>query len=72
MLLWQQKANRHDAAAIQMVSRMDALFLVNRVAREKQMTIEERLASRRQHANVWAKRSATPCDLRKSMDVSDK
>jgi hypothetical protein len=33
--------------AIRMVMRMDALFLVDRDAREKQMTIEERLAVRR-------------------------
>ena len=32
------KVNRDDGAAIQMVMRMDALFLVDRDAREKQMT----------------------------------
>src|SRR5216683_2074249 len=48
------KVNRDDAAAIQMVIRMDALFLVDRDARKKQMTIEERLAARREHAEVWA------------------
>ena len=48
------KVNRDDAAAIQMVLRMDALFLVDRNAREEQMTPEERLASRRRHAEVWA------------------
>ena len=44
------KVNRDDAAAVQMVMRMDGLFLVDRDAREKQMTVEERLAARRQHA----------------------
>ena len=55
------KVNRDDAAAIQMVMRMDALFLVDRDAREKQMTIEERLASRRQHAEVWAEEIREEC-----------
>jgi transposase len=55
------KVNRDDAAAIQMVMRMDALFLVDRGAREKQMTIEERLASRRQHAEVWAEEIREEC-----------
>ena len=41
-----------------MVIRMDALFLVDRDARKKQMTGEERLAARRQHAEVWAERFA--------------
>jgi transposase len=55
------KVNRDDAAAIQMVMRMDALFLVDRDAREKQMTTEERLASRRQHAEVWAEEIRQEC-----------
>ena len=33
-----------------MVTRMDALFLVDRDARQQQMSAEERLASRREHA----------------------
>jgi transposase len=55
------KVNPQDAAAIQMVMRMDALFLVDRDARAKQMTIEERLASRRQHAEVWAEEIREEC-----------
>jgi transposase len=55
------KINRDDAAAIQMVMRMDALFLVDRDAREKQMSIEERLALRRQHAEVWAEEIRQEC-----------
>jgi transposase len=55
------KVNRDDAAAIQMVMRMDALFLVDRDARAKQMTIEERLASRRQHAELWAEEIRKEC-----------
>jgi transposase len=55
------KVNRDDAAAIQMVLRMDALFLVDRNAREKQMTAEERLAVRREHAEVWAEEIRQEC-----------
>jgi hypothetical protein len=55
------KVNRDDAAAIQMVMRMDALFLADRDAREKQMTIEGRLASRREHAVVWAEEIRQEC-----------
>ena len=55
------KVNRDDAAAIQMVTRMDALFLVDRNARAKQMTPEERLVSRREHAEVWAEEIRQEC-----------
>ena len=54
------KVNRDDAAAIQMVMRMDALFLVNRDAR-KEMTAEERLVARRQHGEVWAEEIRHEC-----------
>jgi transposase len=55
------KVNRDDAAAIQMVMRMDALFLVDRDAREKQMTTKERLTARQQHAEVWAEEIRQEC-----------
>lgn len=55
------KVNRDDAAAIQMVMRMDALFLVDRDARQKKMTSEERLASRREHAEIWAEEIRREC-----------
>ena len=55
------KVNREDAAAVQMVMRMDALFLVDRDARAKQMTIQERLASRREHAEIWAEEIRQQC-----------
>lgn len=55
------KVNREDAAAIQMVTRMDALFLVDRHARETQLTREERLAARREHAEVWAEEIRREC-----------
>jgi transposase len=47
------KVNAKDAAAINMVTRMDALFLIDREAREKNMTAGERLALRREHAIAW-------------------
>jgi transposase len=55
------KVNPDDGAAVQMVIRMDALFLVDRDARKKQMTGEERLAARRQHAEVWAEEIRREC-----------
>jgi transposase len=55
------KVNNQDAAAIQMVLRMDGLFLVDRQAREKQMTVEERLAARREHVEVWAEEIRQEC-----------
>ena len=47
------KVNPEDAAAIAMVTRMDALFLVDRHARKQQLSAEERLALRREHADSW-------------------
>ena len=55
------KVHRDDARAVQMVLRMDALFLVDRHAREKQMTAEERLAARRELAEVWANEIRREC-----------
>ncbi|MBZ5579776.1 MAG: IS66 family transposase [Acidobacteriia bacterium] len=48
------KVNPKDAEAIKMVTRMDALFLVDRQARQQQSSVEERLALRREHADSWA------------------
>lgn len=47
------KVNKQDAEAVKMVTRMDALFLVDRHAREQQLNVEERLEFRRQHALSW-------------------
>lgn len=55
------KVNRDDTAAIQMVLRMDALFLVDRHARQNQMSVEERLAARREHAESWAEEIRQEC-----------
>jgi transposase len=48
------KVNPQDVEAIAMITRMDALFLVDRHAREQQLGAEERLALRREHADSWA------------------
>ena len=48
------KVNPQDAAAINMVTRMDALFLVDRHARQRQLSVHQRLALRREHADSWA------------------
>lgn len=47
------KVNKLDAQAMNMVTRMDALFLVDRDAREQKLTAGERLAWRREHALEW-------------------
>jgi len=46
------KVNPKDGAAIAMVTRMDALFLVDRHARQQQLNAEERTALRREHAQI--------------------
>ena len=48
------KVNPKDVEAINMVTRMDALFLVDRQARQQQLSVVERLALRREHAETWA------------------
>jgi transposase len=55
------KVNPQDASAIKMVTRMDALFLVDRHARQQQMSIEDRLALRREHADSWAMEIYNEC-----------
>jgi len=48
------KVNPKDGEAIAMVTRMDALFLVDRHARQQHLSVDERLALRREHAETWA------------------
>lgn len=48
------KVNPDDAEAVKMVTRMDALFLVDREARRQEMTAERRLDLRRELAESWA------------------
>jgi transposase len=47
------KVNPQDAAAIAMVTRMDALFLIDRDARRHALRAEERLAQRSEYAEEW-------------------
>jgi transposase len=55
------KVNPKDGAAIQMVTRMDALFLVDRHAREQELSAEERAALRREHAQAWVEEIHVEC-----------
>ena len=55
------KVNPRDGAAIAMVTRMDALFLVDRQAREQQLNAEERAALRREHAQAWVDEIHSEC-----------
>jgi transposase len=62
------KVNPQDGAAINMVTRMDALFLVDRQARGEKLSAEERLALRREHAESWAAEIHDECvALRKTI-----
>src|SRR6202451_2870668 len=55
------KVNPKDGAAIAMVTRMDALFLVDRHAREQKLGAEERAALRREHARPWVDEIHSEC-----------
>ena len=55
------KVNPKDGAAIAMVTRMDALFLVDRHARQQQLNAEERAALRREHAQIWVDEIHSEC-----------
>ena len=56
------KVNPQDAAAINMVTQMDALFLVDRHARQQHVSDEQRLALRREHAASWATEIHHQCE----------
>ena len=47
------KLNPRDAEAVAMVTRMDALFLIDRDARQRELTAGERLAQRAEYAEQW-------------------
>ena len=55
------KVNPHDAEAVKMVVRMDALFLVDRNARQQRFTSAERLALRREQARPWVDEIRQEC-----------
>ena len=47
------KLNPRDAEAVAMVARMDALFLIDRDARQRELTAGERWAQRAEYAEEW-------------------
>ena len=55
------KVNPQDGAAIAMVTRMDALFLVDRHARQQQLNADQRAALRREHAQTWMDEIHSEC-----------
>jgi transposase len=55
------KVNPKDGAAIAMVTRMDAVFLVDRQARAEQLSATERAALRREHAQTWVDEIHAEC-----------
>src|ERR1700687_1220461 len=55
------KLNKQDAAAVAMVTRMGALFLIDRNAREQGLSIAERHALRREHAPEWLNEIRQEC-----------
>lgn len=55
------KVNPNDPDAVKMVLRMDALFVVDRDARQRQMSVAERLVLRREHAESWAEEIRQEC-----------
>jgi transposase len=55
------KVNPKDGAAIAMVTRMDALFLVDRHARQQKLGPDERAALRREHARSWVDEIHSEC-----------
>ncbi len=55
------KVNPQDGAAIAMVTRMDALFLVDREARRQQLNAEQRAAFRREHSQTWVDEIHAEC-----------
>lgn len=55
------KVNGQDAEAIKMVVRMDALFLIDREARQAGMSSAERLELRRKHSQEWLDEIRVAC-----------
>jgi transposase len=55
------KVSPKDGEAVKMVTRMDALFLVDRQARELALSADERLRLRQRHAAEWAEEIRVEC-----------
>jgi transposase len=65
------KLNPGDAEAVAMVTRMDALFLIDRDARQLELTAGERLAQRAEFAEEWLQ-EIREASLRLSREVLPK
>ena len=55
------KVNPQDGAAVAMVTRMDALFLIDRDARRRELNSEQRHAQRSEYADEWLREIRTAC-----------
>lgn len=55
------KVHPQDGEAVKMVLRMDALFVVEREARDKALSADQRLALRREHAQSWVDEILQEC-----------
>jgi len=55
------KVNPQDAEAVQMVTRMDALFLIDRHARQRQLSVEERQTERDALVPEWLEEIQAAC-----------
>ena len=55
------KVNPEDGEAMKMVTRMDALFLIERNARERGLRVDERQALRNEHAAEWVDEIYAEC-----------
>ena len=66
------KVNPQDGAAIAMVTRMDALFLIDRDARRRGLSTEDRHGQRREYAEEWLHEIRQACLglLRESLSKS--
>ena len=55
------KVNPQDGEAIKMVTRMDALFLIDRDARQRQLSVDQRHTQRREYAEEWLRKIREAC-----------
>jgi transposase len=55
------KVNPQDGEAIKMVTRMDALFLIDRDARRRQLSAEDRQQQRREYSEEWLQEIRQEC-----------
>ena len=55
------KVNPREAAAIAMVTRMDALFLIDRDSRQSGLTVEQRFQQRKECAEEWLQEIRESC-----------